>query len=284
MTTRWREESGDQFAEHDFNRISAFVHGRTGIWVQPSKKTHLEGRLRRRLRALGFSTLNQYCRWLFDEGGMTEEESELFDAVTTNKTDFFREPHHFQFLTTTALPTLLAKGRRLPVRIWSAGCSNGAEPYTVAMVCEEFALANPGFEYQIIASDICTRMLGEAARAIYPHAAIEPIPMELRHRYLLRDKERDEVRIIPQLRRKIRFVHHNLMEIPYPPHQPVDLLFCRNLLIYFDKITQADVLSRLCHSVRFGGYLILGHSESVTGLELPLHPVAPTTFLRLNES
>ena len=268
--------------ERDFRRLAGLIHARSGIRMPPSKKTFLEGRMRRHMRRLGFGDLAEYCRWLFEAGGLAEDETALIDAITTNKTEFFREPHHFDFLAATALPALSAAGSGMerPLRIWSAGCSNGAEPYSLAMVCQELADRTAGFRFEILASDISTEMLRRAVRAIYPVAAIEPVPIGLRKRYLLRDDTRHEVRIAPELRRTVRFIHHNLMNAPYPAHQATDIVVCRNLLIYFDRPTQRDVLARLCRHVRPGGYLILGHSEGVAGLTLPLRPVAPTTFLR----
>ena len=269
-------------ADRDFRRLAALIHARSGIRMPPSKRTFLEGRLRRHMRHLGFGNLAEYCSWLFEKDGLAEDETALIDAVTTNKTEFFRERHHFNFLAAIAMPALRAAGTgtRRPLRIWSAGCSNGAEPYSLAMVCNDFARASSGFHFEILASDISTEMLRQAVRAIYPYAAIEPVPIGLRKRYLLRDDARREVRIVPELRRTVKFVHHNLMREPYPTHQTTDIVVCRNLLIYFDRATQREVLTRLCRHIRPGGYLILGHSEGTVGLTLPLRPVAPTTFLR----
>ena len=268
--------------EGDFRRLAALIHGHSGIRMPPSKKTFLEGRMRRHMRRHGFADLADYCRWLFCEGGLAEDEDALIDAVTTNKTEFFRERHHFDFLAAAALPALSTRGSgtRQPLRIWSAGCSNGAEPYSLAMVCADFAGDRAGFRFEILASDISVAMLQQAMRAVYPAAAIAPVPLPQRRRYLLRDDTSGEVRIAPELRRTVRFVHHNLMNEPYPAHLSTDIVMCRNLLIYFDRPTQRDVLNRLCRHLRPGGYLILGHSEGVVGLTLPLRAVAPTTFRR----
>lgn len=266
----------------DFARLAAHIHQHSGIRMPPSKRAFLEGRLRKRLRILGIESFDEYVQWLFDEGGMAVEEIELVNVVTTNKTDFFRESHHFEFLRERGLRALVEQGRGIhkPLRLWSAGCSNGAEPYTLAMVCEDFATKTPGFQYSILASDLSTSVLHAAARAIYPHTEIEPVPMELRKRYLLRDQERDEVRIVPELRQKVTFSQVNLMHQDYGVSSGLDIVFCRNLIIYFDKPTQAAVLGRLCSMVRPGGYLVIGHSESITGMSLPLKQVANTLFLR----
>lgn len=274
--------AGRPLDERDFRRLAALIHGHAGIRMPPSKKTFLEGRMRRHMRRRGFADLADYCRWLFAEGGLAEDEDALIDAVTTNKTEFFRERHHFDFLAASALPALAAQGSgtQQPLRIWSAGCSNGAEPYSLAMVCADFAGDRVGFRFEILASDISVAMLQQAMRAVYPATAIAPVPLPQRRRYLLRDDASSEVRIAPELRRTVRFVHHNLMNAPYPAHRSTDIVVCRNLLIYFDRPTQREVLSRLCRLVRPGGYLLLGHSEGVVGLSLPLRAVAPTTFRR----
>jgi chemotaxis protein methyltransferase CheR len=281
--TRSEPREAGLLGQRDFIRLAQFVHARSGIRISPSKKTFLESRIRRHLRVLGFATMKEYCRWLFDEGGLVQDETALLDAVTTNKTEFFRERHHFEFLSNVILPDFRASsgGSHLPLRIWSAGCSNGAEPYSLAIICEDFARTNSSFSFEILASDISTEVLQVAMRAIYPHSTIGPVSMELRKHYLLHDPGSDEVRIIPDLRRKVLFKHHNLMDEPYPVSQKMDIVFCRNLLIYFDRATQRTVLSHLCRCLRPGGYLFLGHSEgSIADLKLPLRAVGPTIFIR----
>jgi chemotaxis protein methyltransferase CheR len=281
--TRSEPREAGPLGRRDFIRLAEFVHTRSGIKMPPSKKSFLEGRIRRHLSALGFATMNEYCKWLFNEGGLVQDEAALLDAVTTNKTEFFRERHHFDFVSKVILPDFrtASSGSQRPLLIWSAGCSNGAEPYSLAMICEDFARTNSSFSFEILASDISTEVLQVAMRAIYPHSTIGPVSMELRKHYLLHDPGSDEVRIIPDLRRKVLFKHHNLMDEPYPASQAMDIVFCRNLLIYFDRATQRTVLSRLCRCLRPGGYLFLGHSEgSIADLKLPLHPVGPTIFVR----
>jgi chemotaxis protein methyltransferase CheR len=272
----------DCLSAADYRRLADFIHTSSGIRMPSSKKTFLEGRLRKRLHLWGYESFDEYCHYVFDEGGLFEEATALIDAVTTNKTDFFREPHHFDFLIREGLPRLVDRGLGIhhPLRVWSAGCANGAEAYTIAMVCHDFAQRTPRFRFDIFGSDICVSALNDAARAVYPHAMIAPVPMTMRRRYLLRDEEQDEVRIVPELRRLVNFAYINLIDPDYRLQRPMDIVFCRNLLIYFDKQTQRGVLQRLCRNLRVGGYLILGHSESVTGLELPLKSVATTVYVR----
>ena len=272
----------DCLSAADYRRLADFIHTSSGIRMPSSKKTFLEGRLRKRLHLWGYESFDEYCHYVFDEGGLFEEATALIDAVTTNKTDFFREPHHFDFLIREGLPRLVDRGLGIhhPLRVWSAGCANGAEAYTIAMVCHDFAQRTPRFRFDIFGSDICVSALNDAARAVYPHAMIAPVPMNMRRRYLLRDEEQDEVRIVPELRRLVSFAYINLIDPDYRLQRSMDIVFCRNLLIYFDKQTQRGVLQRLCRNLRVGGYLILGHSESVTGLELPLKSVATTVYVR----
>jgi chemotaxis protein methyltransferase CheR len=241
--------------------------------------------LRRRVRAVGVQSLTGYCQYLFEQNGLEGEAIHLIDAVTTNKTDFFREPDHFRFLVDQAIPELLSAQRgnsRAPIKVWSAASSIGAEPYTLAMVLAEVAAANPNFRSLIFASDICTEVLETAVLGIYPESMIAPVPMELRKRYLMRAKAgaRDRVRIVPQLRAAITFGRINLMESPYAADSDMHIIFLRNILIYFDKPTQCKVLEQLCNHLRPGGFLFLGHSETLTGYGLPLQPVATTVFRR----
>ena len=281
MTT----EALDHLTNRDFQKLSRFIQDYSGIKMPPTKKTMVEGRLRRRVRATGARTLADYCRYLFDQGGLDQEAVSLIDAVTTNKTDFFREPEHFHFLTEQAVPELLATRRgaiNAPIKVWSAACSIGAEPYTLAMVLAELGRATPGLRTSIVATDICTEALNTAILGIYPEAMITPVPRELRQRYLLRARAgaRDRVRIAPDLRRAISFSRLNLMQTPYAVALDMHIVFCRNILIYFDKPTQRQVLDQLCHHLRPGGFLFLGHSETLTGFGLPLRPVATTIFQR----
>ncbi len=242
----------------------------------------LAGRLRSRLVALGLNHLDDYCKYIFDNNGIDDELVHLINAVSTNKTDFFREPVHFDFLRETFLPELALAGRR-EIKIWSAAASIGAEAYTIAMVLEEFRRTNHGPDYLIIGSDISTEALKIAVSGKFAKTMIEPVPFELRRSYVLqsRDSAASVVRIIPQLRAKVAWTHLNLMDSRYSVDRDMDCIFCRNVLIYFDKPTQNAVLARLCEHLRPGGYLILGHSESGVGANLPVVSVRSTIFRRV---
>ena len=273
----------DHLSRHDFQRLAAFIQDYSGIKMPVSKQTMVEGRLRKRVSATGFDTLTEYCRHLFDAGGLATESIHLIDVVTTNKTEFFREPDHFRFLADHVIPQLLAD-RETPgnhlLQAWSSASSIGAEPYTLAMVMHDVSRRLGGFRTKIIATDISSRVLETAVTAIYPDTMITPVPMEFRKRYLLRSKDPKAglVRMVPDIRKLVQFGRLNLMDDTYPIDTDLDIIFCRNMLIYFDKPIQQAVLRRLCSHLRPGGYLFLGHSESLAGFDLPLTAVGPTVF------
>lgn len=271
----------DQLSSRNFTRLAELIQGYSGIKMPSSKRTMLEGRLRRRTRANNIATLNDYCRFIFDDDGLEGELVHLIDAVTTNKTEFFREPTHFQFLQAKGLPALAKTGRKT-IKVWSAACSTGAEPYTLAMVLEENRRASRGQDYTILCTDLCTQVLELAVAGVFAETMIEPVEMELRRRYLMRSRDagRQTVRIVPSLRSRLSFARLNLMDEAYPVDRDMDLIFCRNMLIYFDKPTQTKVLQRLCEHLRPGGYLFLGHSESIVGIDLPVVQIANTVFQR----
>jgi chemotaxis protein methyltransferase CheR len=274
-----QSHENEQLSARNFQRLSTFIQDYSGIKMPANKRTMLEGRLRRRMRATRINDVNAYCRYLFEENGLDGEAIHLIDAVTTNKTEFFREPAHFDFLAAKGLPALAAKGKR-EIKIWSSACSTGAEPYTIAMVLDEFCEKHRNVDYSILCTDICTEVLEQAVAGRFSEQMIEPVSMARRQRYLMRarDATRNEVRIKPQLRGKLSFARLNLMDEAYPIETDLDIIFCRNILIYFDKATQAKVLTRLCNHLSPGGYLLLGHSESIVGIDLPVVQIANTVF------
>ncbi|WP_064694376.1 CheR family methyltransferase [Rhizobium aegyptiacum] len=273
---------GDRISKRNFDKLARFIYDYSGIKMPPTKLTMLEGRLRRRLRATDHSTFDDYCDFLFNHDGLAQEAVYLIDVVTTNKTDFFREAKHFDYLQSVALPAIVNSGVRT-IRAWSSACSTGAEPYTMAMVLAEFTEGRNDVSYSVLATDLSTDVLQTARRGIYPEDLIAPVPRDLQRKYVLTAKQPDrrEVRITPKLRSKIGFARMNLMDEKYPIGDPMNLIFCRNVLIYFDKQTQAGVLSRLCSCLAKGGYMFIGHSESITGFDLPLQQVSNTVYQRI---
>lgn len=272
----------------EFGRFSEFIIGQCGIKMPPSKKIMLEARLQKRLRVLGIRTFGEYYEYLHGDQGNVELVH-MLDVVTTNKTDFFREPTHFQYLTDTVLPVFLEERERpgstdRPFSIWSAGCSTGEEPYTLAMVLSDFAERHPGFRFSILATDLSTRVLDRAQEGIYDADRIAAVPSGLKQKYLLRskDRSRNQVRIVPGLRAAVQFRRLNLIEDTFSFSEPLDAVFCRNVIIYFDRATQEQLLNRLCQTLRPQGYLFLGHSESIHGLSLPLRRIVSTVHRRID--
>jgi chemotaxis protein methyltransferase CheR len=273
----------DHLSDRYFRAFAEVIERRVGIKLPPAKQTMVEGRLRKRVRALDLADVNDYARHIFDLGHLEEELTHLIDCVTTNKTDFFREPSHFEFLRNVAVPSLLKihAARSASLKIWSSACSTGAEAYTIAMVLQEMSEQRRDFRFSILGTDISTDVLREARTAIYPSAFIEPVPAAMRQRYVLVAKQagRGVARIAPELRAMTRFERLNLMDPHYPVDQDVDVIFCRNVLIYFDKPTQQAVVERLISHLRPGGYLLLGHSESMAGSGVAgISQVVPTVF------
>lgn len=269
----------DSLSQRDFRQLSSFIYDYCGIKMPDAKRTMLEGRLRKRLRATGHATFSSYCEFLFREGGMEAESIFLIDVVTTNKTDFFREPNHFDFMAKVALPELGATGNRR-IKAWSSACSTGAEPYTMAMLMADASDKGIINDFSILATDLSTEVLAKAQTGIYTKDLVAPVPKEYAQKYVMqpKDRHRNEVRITPKLRSKIGFGRLNLMNPSYDIGEPVQIVFCRNVLIYFDKKTQAHVLQQLCKCLAKDGYMFIGHSESITGIDLPIKQVANTIF------
>lgn len=266
-----------------FRRLSELIHGLCGIRMPPAKKIMLEGRLGKRVRALRMESFEQYCEYLFSTEGAEREFIHMIDAVTTNKTDFFREPDHFDYLFDKVLPELVDRqGLRGAKRlnVWSAGCSTGEEPYTLAMVLSEFAGGRSDFQFSVLATDISTAVLDTAKSGIYDEEKVAPIPLNLRRKYLLRGKDRRKglVRVARELRGLVRFRRVNFLEKDYGIKEAIGVIFCRNVIIYFDRPTQQKILERFSDLLLPGGYLFIGHSESLHGMELPLVQTAATVY------
>jgi len=274
----------DQLSSREFSRLTSFVYSETGIRLGSEKKTMLEGRLRKRLRALSIGTYRDYCDYLFGAEGQRDEKVLFIDVITTNKTDFFREPKHFDFLAQRGLDEMTARLNGQPLLLWSAGCSSGEEPYTLAIVLSEYAETHPGFRFRILATDISTKVLARAEMGIYTTDTVEPVPPPLRHKYVMRSREHhsDRVRMVPELRRLIEFRRLNFMDADYGLEEKADGIFCRNVIIYFDRPTQERILGKLTHYLKPGGYLFVGHSETLHDMNLPVEPVAPALYRRLH--
>ncbi|MBI5308456.1 MAG: methyltransferase domain-containing protein [Planctomycetes bacterium] len=281
-----RNREAGEMSDGDFNRLSKLVLEETGISLSLAKKYMLATRIQKRLYELGMKSFGEYCDYLFSQEGRKNELVHAIDAVSTNKTHFFRESTHYEYLVKTALPGLAktcGAGVKEKLMVWSAACSTGEEPYTLAMVLEEHRNGYPAgkFDYSILATDISTRVLGKARLGIYDEQLAESIQMDLRNKYLLRSRDRTRklVRIVPELRKRVEFRNLNLTNKVYGIRRDIaDVIFCRNVIIYFDRPTRELVLNHLCRYLRPGGYLFMGHSESLHDVELPLIPTSPMVY------
>ncbi len=279
------DDGEDHLTALEFSRIARLVEGEAGIKLPPNKRLMLEGRLRKRLRALGYDTFKAYCDFLFKGDGTAGEMGFLINVVTTNKTDFFREPDHFEFLMKKAVPELIRRrsgAETQPLlKVWSAASSTGAEAYTLAMVLHDRMAERRDCRCAILGTDISTTVIEQGEQAIYPAEMMSPVPEAFLKRYVMWPRVaslRSDVRIAPELRRMVRFARMNLMDQRYPFDRDVDVIFLRNVLIYFEKAEQEAVVQRLVGHLRPGGYLFLGHSESMIGNSAPVRQVAPAVF------
>lgn len=277
-------ENVQRMSRDEFRQISEFITANYGIKLPDFKKTMVEGRLQKRLRRTGIRSFAEYIEYVFSNRGK-EELLEMIDAISTNKTDFFRESSHFDFLTHKYLPAFIDANPRDPLKIWSAAASSGEEIYTIAMVIEEFIATSGGsrMNYSILGTDISIEKLKTAVSAIYPEDRIKDVPILYRDKYLMKSKDATKkmIRVIPSIRAKTQFQRLNLMDPQYDVRGVFDVIFCRNVLIYFDKDLQERVINKLCEKLKPGGHFFLGHSESIIGKNVPLKQIEPTVYQKI---
>ncbi len=270
---------------HQFNKFKSFIYEQCGIKLTETKKTLLEARLQKRMRKLGMSSFKDYEAYVFSPKGMDEELIQMIDVITTNKTDFFREPAHFDYLVNNALPELtdMRNGGHREIRIWSAGCSTGEEPYTLSMVMSDYEEKHPGIRFSVLASDISTKVLEHAVQGLYDLEKVAPVPLNMKKKYLLKHKDKTKkiVRITPELRNRVSFRRLNFMDSDYGMKKPLHIIFCRNVLIYFDRPTQERIINRFAQNLVEGGYVFLGHSETLNGMRVNVTQVSPTVYRKM---
>lgn len=267
----------------EFTRLSSFITRNYGIKLPAKKKILLENRLQKRLRELDINSFGEYIEHVFSDTGLQNELVHMIDSISTNKTGFFRENQQFEFLTDEVLPSFCKnKSKNDEFRIWSAGCSSGEEAYTLAFLLSEFKSNFNDFNFSITATDISTKMLKAAKKAVYPEKLVIDVPVHMKQKYLLKSKDRQKksVRIVPELRKIIRFEQSNLIGKEYIAYGSFDVIFCRNVLIYFEKKTQYEVLERFTNKLRKNGFLFLGLSESILSFDLQFNQVAPSVYLK----
>ncbi|MBN2814239.1 MAG: methyltransferase domain-containing protein [Bacteroidales bacterium] len=270
--------------DKDFVRLSSYIMSQFGIKLPPNKKTLLQCRLQKRLKTLQHNSFSEYADYVFSTRGQQEEVWNMIDAVSTNKTDFFREPLHFEFLLNQGIEDYLKNSGKNKLSVWSAGCSSGEEPYTLAMVLKEASLNYRHFEFNILATDISESVLQHALVGIYNVEKTLTIPGEYKKKYLLKGKNtyENKVRVNSELRNKIDFRKYNLLSTDFSALGKFDFIFCRNVMIYFEREVQYRLLKQFCKSLNPGGLLFIGHSESITGFSLPLKHVRPTIFTKID--
>ncbi|KAF0096108.1 MAG: chemotaxis protein methyltransferase CheR [Puniceicoccaceae bacterium 5H] len=251
-------------SQEEYDRFSQAIYKLARINLGPHKKELVTARLSKRLRALGLRSFSDYYEFINSSAGR-EELTNFVDAISTNHTFFFREVLHFEFMASTVVPDHVKDAGRRPLRVWSAACSSGEEPYSIAITLAETLPASAHESFEVVATDISTRVLAKAQQGIYPANRLQSMPPEVLKRYFLRQPQPGDDPLFqarPQLRQRLKFVHLNLFA-NYPWREPFDVVFLRNVMIYFDRETQSDLIQRILPWIRPGGYLITGQSESL---------------------
>lgn len=277
-----------EISDELFLQVGKIITEKYGIKMPPEKKIMFQSRLQRRLHELDIHSFDEYAVRLFNVDSETAEINLLADFISTNKTEFFREKEHFQFLETHLFPEYFrhtASNLFPHLKLWSAGCSSGQEAYSIGIQIEEFMrICGVRFNYSILATDISGRMLRVAKEAVYLMSQVGEMPVELKHRYFLKSKNTKDpkVRVVNEIREKVTVAHMNLMDGRYPFKEQFDVVFLRNTLIYFEPKVQLQVLIKVLDCLKTGGYLFIGHSESLINLHLPIRSVAPSVYIKTN--
>lgn len=272
-------DSAPQLTSAQLASICATVQRLSGIALHEGKQELVRARLAKRLRALGLASYGEYLE-LIQRDRCGHELAQMVDALTTNKTSFFREPQHFDHLAQHLVPLWAQRGGR--VRLWSAGCSTGEEPYSLAMVLCEHSRELARCDLRILATDLSRRVLAHARRAIYPEEAVRAVDPALVRKYFFRIETPAgvEYRVCDEVRSYVRFARLNLVDPDWPLRGPFDVIFCRNVMIYFDQPTRAELVRRLVALLCPGGVLYVGHSESLSGCNHPLRYVQPAVYVK----
>jgi len=259
--------------------IANLVYDRCRIRLHEGKDALIKARLGKRMRKHGFAGLAEYCDFLRTRGD-EEEVTRVIDTLTTNFTNFFREADHFKFLVEQALPSILPKGEK-KFHVWSAASSSGEEPYTIGFYLSEYYPPALGWDWRIAASDISTKVLEQARLGIYPAERLGAMPQDWLRKYFQKGVGRWEgcCRVKSSIAERVSFRQINLIE-SYNHPQPFEIIFCRNVMIYFDRPTQEQLVNQLCRFLVPKGYLLTGHSESLNGLNVPLRCLRPSIYQR----
>lgn len=267
--------------DSEFDFIRSLVYERSRISLSADKRELVTARLGKRLRATRLQTIGEYCE-LLQSPEAESELSNLIDAISTNHTFFFRENAHFDFLRQTVVPEMkarAAKERWTQFRVWSAACSSGEEPYSIAITLAE---SLTGWPWLIEATDISHRILAKAEAGIYRDETVERLPANQVQAYFQRGfgPQEGNFRIKAAIRQQVNFRHLNLLEGEAPFREPFQVIFCRNVMIYFDRPTQEELVNKLARRLVPGGYLFVGHAESLTTIRHPLQTIRPAVYRR----
>ena len=270
-------------SDRDFQKVSDIVYRLAGINLHAGKRELVLARLSKRIRQLGMNSVGEYLVHVREQ--RTQEELiTMLDALSTNLTSFWRESQHFDYVVQKTIPAIAARSRQggdRRIRGWSAGCSTGEEPYGLAMLFLHHLDQADRYDLQVLATDLSTRVLGVARTGIYSAERVKPIPKEIRRRFVEEETTPygKQYRVSSEVKQHVRFARLNLMD-DWPMKGPFDFVFCRNVMIYFDKPTQARLVKRFCDLLRPGGTLFVGHSESLAGVDHDFRYVRPTVYER----
>lgn len=276
MTVRHGFRGRPILCDEDFQVLADFIFRAIGIEMDGRRKGMLESRLMNRLRTLNMGTFTEYAGYLLTRRGVRNELDPLIDAVTTKKTHFYREPEHFDFLAGKAIAGLL-KDRNI-IRAWSAGCSSGEEPYSIALAMEQYAMAHGSFRYSVLGSDISQTALDRAEAGEYDRESLVNLSEHLRKTYFTRNGTR--YTLTRDVRRKVTFSRLNLLDDEYQMLSEADIVFFRNVGIYFNDYDRREILIKLSRKLGRGGLLFIGHSERIESFGLPLEKVDSTIFMK----
>ena len=270
--------AGPECTDRDLAAIVRMVYESSGITLHAGKRALVSARLQKRLRQTGVSSFRDYIK-LLQRDVSGEELTAMVDAITTNHTSFFREPQHFEFLAQSVLPNLQERSRTKPILGWSAACSTGEEAYTIAIAACQVIADDTLRRVRVLASDISSRAVTRAAAGVFRSERTAEMPRHLVLKYFQKASQPGVLQVTPAVRQMIEFRRLNLLHAP-PPGPPFDFIFCRNVMIYFDRAAQQRVLDSLEARLARGGHLFISHSESLNGLRHGLTWVAPAIYRR----
>lgn len=277
-----RSSGAIDLTDREFQLLRTLIFEKSGITLNDGKKELVRTRLGSKLRNGGFGSFKDYYNYVVEDR-TGEELVTLLDAISTNLTSFFREINHFNYLRNHIVPETMEKKRGSgdkEIRAWSAGCSSGEEPYSLAFTLADILRGDKGWDVKLLATDISTKVLARAARGAYTEEQVQTVPKDMASKFLDRAMEDGDrlYKVRPEIRSLIQFKRFNLMTPTFPFKRGFDFIFCRNVMIYFDKPTQQVLINKFFGALADGGYLLIGHSESLTGVQHRFKYMQPTIY------